>query len=143
MSTVNEAIAYSDPGTDLTCQASAAVVGRRFVAVSGAKQVGSQALATDTLGGNILVAHAGTGARALGVSSYDAAAGRKVPVMRGHKVVPVEAGAALTAGARVMSDATGRATPFVSAAAEANVDLGVCLNAPTAAGQTAIVALDL
>lgn len=139
----NEAIAYYDPGDDLSCQATATITGRRFVVVSGAKQVGSQALSNDTLGGNILVAHAGAGARALGISTYDCPSGSKVNVMRGHKVVPVEAGAAITAGAKVMSDATGRAVPWTSAASEANSELGICLNAPSAAGQTAIVALDI
>lgn len=134
----NEAIAYFDPGDDLTGQASAPVTGKRFVVPSGAKQVASQALANDTLGGNIPVAHAGAGVKPLGVSTYDALAGEKVPVMRGHKVVPVEAGAAMTAGQEVQSDATGRAITLA-----AGRPAGMVLNSPTAAGQTAIVALDL
>lgn len=140
----NEAIAYYDSGDDLTCYVTAAVTGRRFVAITGAKRVGSQALATDALGGNIPVAHCGAGARPLGVSTFDAPnVGDQLPVMRGHKVVPVESGAALTAGNKVMSDATGRAVPWTSAASEANNANGVVLNSPTAAGQIAIVALDL
>ena len=137
---VNEAIAYSDPGTDLSCQATAAVTGKRFVQVSGAKQIGSQALADDTLGGNILVAHASgaAGVKPLGVSSYDCPSGSKLPVARGFKVMPVEAGAAIAAGAQVQSDGTGRAV-----AVSTGVPCGICLNAPTAAGQTAIVALAL
>jgi hypothetical protein len=137
----NESIAYSDPGDDLTGKAGAAVIGRRFLKISGNKDVGSQALATDGLGGNIPVIHA-TGAAAekpLGVSSYDQpTVGGKIPVMRGHKVVPVEAGAAITAGAQVQSDGTGRAVVLA-----AGVTCGVVLNSPTAAGQIAIVALDL
>jgi hypothetical protein len=138
MSPVNELIAYYDPGDDLSCQAVGAVTGKRFVVVDGDKQVASQALANDTLGGNIPVAVAGAGARALGVATYDAADGKKVPVVRGHKVVPVEAGAAATAGDECQSDATGRAITLA-----AGKPLGVFLNSPTAAGQTAIVALDL
>jgi hypothetical protein len=143
MSPLNEAVAYFDPGDDLTGQASAAVTGRRFVDVSGAKQAGSGGLASDTFGGSIPVAHCAAGAKALGVSTYDAASGAKVPVARGHKVFPVEAGAAIAPGASVMSDATGRAVTWASAASEANARLGKCLNNVTAAGQIAVVALDL
>lgn len=143
MTPLNEAIAYFDPGNDLTGQASAAITGRRFLNVTGAKQAGSGGLASDTFGGSIPVAHAGAGVKAIGVSTYDAAIGAKVPIARGHKVFPVEAGAAITAGADVMSDATGRAVPWVSAASEANARLGKCLNTITAAAQIAVVALDL
>lgn len=140
----DEAIAYYDSGEDLSCYANGAeVTGKRFVKVNGVKRVGSQALATDMLGGNIPVGLCTAGAKAIGVSSYTAATGAQLPVMRGHKVVPVESGAALTAGNKVMSDSTGRAIPWVTAASEANDDLGVVLNSPTAASQTAIVALDL
>lgn len=138
MSPLNEAIAYFDPGDDLNGQASAAVSGRRFVAPSGAKQAGSQALAADTFGGSIPVAHAGAGVKPLGVSTYDAAIGAKLPIARGHKVFPVEAGAAIAPGAEVQSDATGRAIPLA-----AGRPAGMCLNNITAAGQIAIVALDL
>jgi hypothetical protein len=140
----NEAIAYYDSGEDLTCYANGgSVTGKRFGIINGAKRVGSQALSTDALGGNIPIGLCTAGGRALGVISYDAATGEQVPVMRGHKVVPVESGAALTAGNKVMSDATGRAIAWTSAASEANNALGVVLNSPSAAAQTAIVALDL
>jgi len=143
VSPVNEAIAYFDPGDDLTGQASAAITGRRFVDVSAAKQAGSQGLSADTFGGSIPCALCGAGAKALGVASYDAAIGAKFPIARGHKVFPVEAGGAIAPGASVMSDATGRAVSWASAASEANARLGKCLNNVTAAGQIAIVALDL
>lgn len=139
----NECIAYMDDGNDPTVQAAGAVVGRRFLRVSAAKQIGSQALSTDTLGGNIIVATCGAGQRAIGVAGYDQVSGGKLPMLRGHKIVPVEAGAAMAAGDQVMSDATGRAITWTSAASEANARLGVVLNAPTAAGQIGIVALDL
>lgn len=139
----NEAIAYFDPGDDLTCYATAAVTGRRFVRVTGNKDVGSQALAVTAAGGNIPVAHAtgAAGEKPLGVSSYDqpsTGATAKLPVARGHKVMPVESGAAATAGAQAQADATGRAIPLA-----AGVSCGIFLNSPTAAGQIAIVALDL
>lgn len=139
----NIAEAYFDPGDDLNGQATATITGRRFIKVSGAKQIGSQALATDTLGGSVLVAPCGAGQQAIGVADYDCAIGSKVGIVRGHKVMPVEAGAAATAGDVCMSDATGRAITWVTAAADANKELGVFLNTPTAAGQTAIIALNL
>jgi len=140
----NDAVAYYDSGEDLSCYANGApVTGRRFVMINGVKRVGSQALATDALGGNIPVGLATAGARALGVASYDAVTSERFPVMRGHKVVPVESGAAMTAGQSVASDATGRAITWVSGASEAVFRCGIVLNSPTAAGQTAIVALDL
>lgn len=139
----NEAIAYSDPGNDLSCYATAAVIGRRFVRVSGNKGVSSQALATDGFGGNIPVALAtgAAGEKPLGVATYDqpsTGTTAKVPVMRGHKVVPVESGAAATAGTQAQSDGTGRAITLA-----AGVACGIFLNSPTAAGQIAIVALNL
>src|SRR4051794_33245252 len=124
MSPLNEAIAYFDPGDDLTGQATAAITGRRFVDVTAAKQAGSQGLSADTFGGSVPVAHAGAGAKALAVSTYDAAVGAKLPLARGHKVFPVEAGGAIAPGASVMSDATGRAVAWASAASEANARLG-------------------
>lgn len=140
----NEAIAYYDSGEDLSCYANGApVTGKRFAIINGVKRVASQALATDALGGNIPIGICTAGARPIGVITYDAATSERVPVMRGHKVVPVESGAALTAGQSVMSDATGRAITWTSAASEANFRCGVVLNSPTAAAQTAIVALDL
>lgn len=139
MSPVNEAIAYFDPGDDLTCQAAAAITGRRFVVPTLPKQVASQALASDGAGGNPIVAMAGAGVKPLGVSTYDQPTiGGKIPIMRGHKVVPVEMGAAGTVGAEVQSDATGRAIPLA-----AGRPAGMLLNTPTAAGQIGIVALDL
>lgn len=138
MSPVNEAIAYFDPGDDLNGQATAAVVGRRFVVPSAAKQAGSAGLATDTFGGSIPVALAGAGVKPIAVATYDAAIGAKVPLARGHKVFPVEAGAAIAAGVEVQSDATGRAITLA-----AGRPCGICLNTITAAGQVAIVALDL
>lgn len=137
--------AFYDPGDDLTGKATAAITGRRFVNVTAAKDPGSLGLANDVLGGNIPVAHVGVaGQKPLGVADQDqAVVGGKVGIMRGHKVVEVESGAAAVAGVEVMSDATGRAIAWVTAAGEANVRAGKQLNTTTAAGQVAIVALDL
>lgn len=135
---VNEAIAYYDAGEDITCHCEAAVTGKRFVAISDPMQAGFAGLASTSAGGNPVVSPAGAGVKAFGVATYDAAIGAKVPVMRGHKVVPVTSGAAITAGAEVESDATGRAITLAAGKA-----LGIALNTTTAAGQDTVVALDL
>lgn len=97
----NEAIPFFEEGRRVTCHATGAVVGRRFVTVSG-----------DAVGGNYAVAQSGAGADVLGVAAYDAAAGRPVPVDVGQDmIVPVSAGAALAAGQSVRSDVDGRAVP--------------------------------
>lgn len=122
----NECIPFKEPGGDVTAQASAGVTGKRFLAITGNLQAD----------GSITVAHAGAGVRVVGVSKYDAASGAKVGVIRGSKmVVPVTAGANISAGAEVESDAQGRAIPlasgkaagYVETAATSGQDARVCL----------------
>ena len=140
---VNESIAYYDPGNDITCHVEASVTGRHFVMITDPKQAGSLGLADDTLGGNPVVSPCTAGAAAFGVATYDAATGTKVPVMRGHKVVDMNSGAAISAGAKVMSDGTGRVIPWVTAASEANEALGICLNTVAGADAAAVIALNI
>ena len=132
----NECIALYDDGEDITVHAGSAITGKRFVKVSAAKQ-------SDALGGNIVAAPAGAGEHPIGVAGYDIASGSKGPVLRGHKIVPITCGAAVTAGAAVMSDANGKAVTWTSAASEANRRCGVAINTTTAADQELFVALDL
>lgn len=101
----NENVGVYEPGVDLTCHATAAVTGKRFVAITGNR------VAADN-GGNISVAHATAAGRAFGVSKYDAPSGGKVGVMRGNsRVTFVTAGAALTANQEVEVGAAGVAVP--------------------------------
>ncbi len=93
-----ESIPKFRPGQAVTCHASVAVVGARFVAVVG-----------EPVGGNTQVGVPAAGARAFGVTAQDAPAGAKVGVHVDGVVVPVEAGAALAAGALVTPSATGTA----------------------------------
>lgn len=93
----NETIPYWQPGDTPTCHAKAAVTGKRFVAISGPR-----------VGGNPQVSPAGAGVKVFGVAGRDAAAGTKV-IAHTEGIVPVTAGAALTAGQEVQSDATGQA----------------------------------
>ncbi len=94
-----ESIVKHKPGEDLTCHASAAVTGARFVVISGVP-----------VDGNPRVAHAGAGVKTFGVSATDAASGTKFPVHTGPGlIVEVEAGATLTANDTVESNASGQA----------------------------------
>jgi hypothetical protein len=92
------------PGRDITGEATAAVTAKTFLAISGDR----------TMGGNIAVATAGAGARVFGVAKWDAATGQVVGVARATGVVRVVAGAAITAGVEVQSDAAGHAVPLSS-----------------------------
>lgn len=104
----NDVIPFHDPGDTVTCRASGAVTGKRFVTIAGPRE--------DEL---YLVARSGLGAVVFGVASRDAAADADVMVFRPGAVLPVTVGAAgLDAGDPVKSDAAGRA---VVAAAGDNI----------------------
>jgi hypothetical protein len=66
-------------------------------------------------GGNFQAATCGAGNKPDGVFAYDAVAGVLLPLKAPGKIVPVTCGAAVTAGTEVMSDASGKAIPFVVA----------------------------
>lgn len=75
-------------------------------------------------------AQAGADANTLGVARTAGVSGEKVPVdVLGTAVV--EAGAAISAGAALESDASGRAVTWVTAGGK----VGIALEAATAAGQ--------
>lgn len=98
----NTAVPFWDEGNTITCHASAAITGKRFVAISGAR-----------VEGNPRVAHAASAVavKSFGVSGYDAVSGGKVSVYTAPGIVmPVTAAVAITAGQPVYSDATGQAT---------------------------------
>lgn len=95
----NELIPYWDPADTITCHAEAAVTGKRFVTISGPRVADLPQVST-----------AGAGARVFGVSSRDTAITDAFTVHRAG-VLPVLAGAAITAGELLASDALGRAVP--------------------------------
>jgi hypothetical protein len=111
----NSIVPLYEPGTRITAAVTAAVTGGKFVRPSGNFQSGPL-LSTASDGGNIQVATCGAGLRALGVAGYDGAtAGDKIPVICGHDiVVPMTAGAAITAGQEVESDANGNPIPLAT-----------------------------
>lgn len=97
----NPAVPYWDKAETITAHASATIIGKRFVTVSGAR-----------VEDKVSVAHAaGTATtRALGVSAQDAASGTDVTIYKGKQVIPVTAAVAITANDLLYSDATGKAT---------------------------------
>ena len=106
--------------SDVTCRASADVIGKRFVKLT--------ANATD---GNPKVGPCTAGARAFGVAGYDAPSGSTLPVKR-QGIVPVKAGANLSAGTEVTSDSTGQAVAYTPPVATNGQALPAT---PRAAGQ--------
>ena len=105
----NEAVPLYRPGADLPCLTTASVTGKTFVDVSATK---------DSTTGKIKVATAAAGAAALGVAKYDVthvSGGSLVSVLAGPgTIVPVTAGAAVTAGAEVEVGTGGKAITLAS-----------------------------
>ena len=89
----NECIPLYQPGKHITTAVATAVTGKTFVDISGATL-------NPATGALISVAPATAAGKVLGVAAFDAAVGAQVPVI-GEGVVPVTAGAAITAGAEV------------------------------------------
>lgn len=94
------------PATDVTVNATAAVTGGRLAGIS----------ATAAADRKIQAAHAAAAGPAFGVFATDQAAGGDVLVYRAG-VVPVEAGAAITAGQRVEAAAGGTVIPLATGVA--------------------------
>lgn len=111
---VNLCMPYYEPGQRITMQASADVLGKRFVRVTGNRQNGP-GVSDSILGGNYVAANVSTsGDPAAGVAEYNAVTGKKFGVITTGAVVPVTAGAAITAGQEVQSDNVGRAIPLAA-----------------------------
>lgn len=135
MPATNESRIIFKPAKDRTCYPATAVVGKRFAKVTADKQTSSAGEAAVDL---ITVDDAHTaGGLVFGVFSRDAAAAENVLVFREGEV-EVTAGAALTAGDPVMTDATGQAIVWV--AAVGNHRAGICTKS-TANGAAAHIVL--
>lgn len=121
-------IAYFEDGDHVTATATATIVGKTFVDISGN-------LASDN---TFQVATCAAAAKAFGVAEYDAASGAWLGVRRAG-IIPVTCGAvALVAGVEVMSDSSGNAVVWDTVIAHR--PLGKCLNA-TNPGNDAMIAL--
>ena len=102
----NECIPLYQPGKHITAAVATAVTGKTFVDISGATL-------NPATGALISVAPATAAGKVLGVAAFDAAVGAQVPVI-GEGVVPVTAGAAITAGAEVEVGTGGKAITLAS-----------------------------
>ena len=116
----NAAIPFYSEGAIWTAHCGADVTGCRFVSVVG-----------NDIDDRPVVGHAA--ARVLGVAAYDAPLGAGVTVYQSPNVMPVTAGAALTAGQEVGSDAQGRAVP-----ATGGVVAGIVLRDVAAGGEAKV-----
>ncbi|TWS25358.1 DUF2190 family protein [Tsukamurella sputi] len=125
----NECIPLYDDGDNITFKASVAVSGKRFVDIANTGQ--------DATSGTFVAALPTAGGKTVGVAAYDAPAGNLFNAIRGRGVVvPVVAGAAVTAGAEVQVDATGAVIPLAS-----GVAVGRAYTAATASGAECFVSL--
>jgi uncharacterized protein DUF2190 len=120
----NVVIPLFEPADDLTAAVTAAVTAGKFVKNSGSLQGGPlldlSGPTTPLVGGNLMqVAQCVAGDKAVGVSKWDApAVGDVVGLFTGNQVIPMTAGAAITAGVEVQSDANGN--PITLAAGRPN-----------------------
>lgn len=115
--TTNLCTPYYEPGARVTGRAfGAPVVGKRFVAIAAKKDPGSAGLDAGATGGNINIAPAAANdAKYFGVAEHDAAIGKTTAVLRGSGfIVPVTAGAAITAGQKLAVGALGKAIPVAT-----------------------------
>lgn len=103
-----EAIAYYDPGADITCQHTSGNVGGRCVGWPAARNVGGPSGISDLGDGVLIVDNPVAASPVFGVTSHDVAAGGKVNIMRGPKVVPIECSGNVAIGDYVTSGADGR-----------------------------------
>lgn len=114
------------PAQDVTAATTAAIGSGKFVKIGGNFQAGplldlSTPTSPLTKGNLMQVSLCGAGQKAFGVTKWDtAAADDVVGLFTGGQVVPMTAGAAITADNEVMSDASGNPIPWTSAASEAN-----------------------
>jgi Uncharacterized conserved protein (DUF2190) len=137
------------PADDVSAAVTAAINSGVFVKI-GATMQASPILDVSTptsplTKGNLMVVSAcGAGERAIGVTKWDtAAADDVVGLFTGNQVVPMLSGAAITAGAKVMANASGLPITWTSAASEANNFLGIALNTVGAGAVTVWIKLVL
>ncbi len=128
----NEAVPFFFPGDALPAVAgSGGVTGKTFVAPTGPLSAG-----LGTAGGYPTVVTCGASAKPVGVAGFDAIATAQVSVYT-EGVIPVTAGANLSAGQEVMSDASGHAIVWDTTLAHAKA--GLCLGDTTSGNDAPIV----
>jgi hypothetical protein len=110
-----EAIAYYDPGADMTCQHTAGSPGARCVSWPTARNTGGPSGISDTGDGVLVVTTPTANTMVFGVTSHDVAANGRVNVMRAPKVVPIEASANVAVGDYLTTGADGRVAKSTTA----------------------------
>ena len=136
MSPANVAMQFHETG-NVSFRAGAAVAGMTFVAPS-ANRAGGPGLSTD-LDNLYVMATCPAGAQPAGVAKYDVPIGGRGGVHgQPGQIVPVAAGAAITAGQRVEVGALGKAIPAASGQVA-----GLAMTGCTAAGQDTIAQIKL
>lgn len=120
---------FEDP--DVTYRATAAVIGKRFIAPSG-NRTGGPGLSSD-LQNAYRMAHAPAKGRATGVSRYDVPVDGLAAVFgKPGRIVPVTAEAAIAAGAQIEVGAAGQAITLAVAPAVPGVVVGVAMTGAVA-----------
>lgn len=105
---MGEAIAYYDPGADITAQHVSGNVGGRCVSWPTSRQTGGPSGISDSGLGVVVVDNPAANAEVFGVTANDVAANGYVNIMRAPKVVPIECSAAVAIGDFVSTGADGR-----------------------------------
>lgn len=117
MAAPNECIPIKEPGLTFTAvvETGGSVTGKKFVKISGARTGGGLGgLSTDVLNLPVIEICDVAGEAAVGVAKNDAATGQVVGVFKlGNGIVlPITAGANITAGQEIQCDANGAAIPY-------------------------------
>lgn len=103
----NECTPLYRPGDEITCLATTAITGKRFVNITANRDLSS---------GLIKVGTPTAAGKVFGVAARDAASGTRVVVMR-VGVLPITAAGSITAGSDVEVTATGAVVTLASGAA--------------------------
>lgn len=133
----NTVTALFEPADDLTVAVTAAVTAGKFVKIGATLQGGplldvSTPTGPITKGNLMQVTQCVAGEKSIGVTKWDtAAADDVVGIFAGGQIVPMTAGGSITAGNKVMSDASGNPVAWSSAASEANNANGIAVSTAT------------
>lgn len=100
----NAVVAEFEPADEVTGYCVAAVTGGRFIKVN--RDLGAQGGIFGTE--NIQVSLCDATAHPIAVARYDMSIAGQVPMLMGHQIIPMKAGAAVAAGAALQSDANGQ-----------------------------------
>lgn len=130
MALANQCIALFEPGDDITMVADATIAGCTLVNPKSNSVV-------DVTTGLQKCVQAAAGTRPIGVLNGDAIQGNTRKVIRGNKIVPITAGAAILSGAGVEVGTAGKAITLAT-----GVAIGVALT-NAANGELCYVAINL